>query len=440
MPKLLIISPSANLFGGVESIIDDLCRGLPEHGWELVLGLTHGKYFHDADLYRRTYPYLPIYKIANVFASRRSRVAALLSAIRKIKPDLVLISRIGDAYEAAAICKTKCGYPRLAATARGFELQYLVDIRGFEKVIDLCVTDGLLVSAACKEIGNMQDERIVSIPGGVRSPSVFPKPRDCEGFVRVAYVGRLNKIDKRVMDLVSVSRILNESGVPFSLDIAGSGPHGEELESRLSEHIPADKLNIHGKVDHEYLYRKLFPNVDCILNFSPTEGVTIAPREGMANGVIPIVSEFPGLKLEGIFVNEKNSLTFPVGDVDKAAQLVTRLVDEPGLSQKLSRNASQAQTGKYLSEGAILEWLHTLDECLNRPMKIGPYPKVVQKEKGRLERVGMPGILADFLRYMAGREIVPTDPGVEWPHGRIQVADEDHRQFQDFIQKTESSL
>jgi hypothetical protein len=40
-------SPSHAIYGGVETILGQLCGGLPKHGWEVILGLGQGYRFND---------------------------------------------------------------------------------------------------------------------------------------------------------------------------------------------------------------------------------------------------------------------------------------------------------------------------------------------------------------------------------------------------------
>ena len=101
---------------------------------------------------------------------------------------------------------------------------------------------------------------------------------------------------------------------------------------------------------------------DCLVNFSPTEGVTIAPREGRIHGVVPVQSHFPGLVTvglvtEGVFRDGHNALTFEVGNMD-ASRHVIALDREPGLLESLSAVAIVSQKGPYRA------WADAFDACL----------------------------------------------------------------------------
>jgi hypothetical protein len=137
----------------------------------------------------------------------------------------------------------------------------------------------------------------------------------------------------------------------------------------------------------------------------------------MAHGVVPIVSRFVGLAVEGQFVHQVNALTFPVGDVEAAAACVRRLFEEPGLLLRLSENAMQSQRGRYSFDGATRAWAEAFDRCLAQPARTGDLPRVPFLPDGRLTRSGVPPWLAQRVRDLLGRRHDHTDPGSEWPTG-----------------------
>jgi hypothetical protein len=169
------------------------------------------------------------------------------------------------------------------------------------------------------------------------------------------------------------------------------------------------------------LYERIFPKIDCLLNFSPTEGVTIAPREGLMHGVVCVISRFPGLQWERLFVHGHNALTFSTGDTKTAAQHLISLQREPRLLERLSSNAIRAQKGRYTFHGAADAWADALTRCMAMPVKVNCNFKPKVEPAGRLEALGLPGAIADRVRWWLSREAIPLDPGDEWPHGRVPV-------------------
>jgi hypothetical protein len=175
-------------------------------------------------------------------------------------------------------------------------------------------------------------------------------------------------------------------------------------------------VKLHGWQSKERLYQEFLPNMDCLIHFAHTEGVTIAPREAMAHGVVPVISQFTGIGTEQQFVHELNSLTFPVGDMESATASIDRLVSEPGLMERLSKNALTSQKGKYTFAGSMDAWAQALDRCLEQPRAMGS-SKLDILADGRLSRMGVPPRAAQRLRDLFGRKHLHSDPGNEWPVG-----------------------
>jgi glycosyltransferase involved in cell wall biosynthesis len=438
VPKLLIVTPSAYLQGGVETLIHDLCGELPPRGWSVELGLAAGQRFHIVSRYREAFPEVVPHPVMPRFPTRRARVDAIISVIRDVMPDVVMATRIGDTYEAVARLKLGGRGPRLGVAVRGFEVQYVYDVSAYCGFIDACFADGKLIQQACIEIGGMDSDRVYSVQGGVREPIAPPQPRVSGKVLRIAYVGRLAQSDKRVLDLIPLVRQLRESGLSFSLDIVGTGP--EEIALKREFRPLEECIRFHGWLTRQGLYERIFPKIDCLLNFSPTEGVTIAPREGLIHGVVCVVSKFPGLQLEGLFVHGHNALTFTTGDITTAAQHLISLQREPGLMERLSKKALQAQKCKYTFEGAMDAWVDALDRCMSLPVKVDRKFRPEAQSAGRLEAWGLPGVVADHVRWWLGREAVALGPGDEWPHGRVPIPPGEQERLESWAAELEGRL
>jgi len=419
MPRLLIISPSAHVRGGVETIINDLCAELPKRGWDVVLGLTASNHFHNVDRYAAVNPDLPVQAVFAPFPTRRARIAAITESVRFTSADVVMASRIGDTYEAIGLLKRIGDTPRLAVGVQAFGAQYIADVGHFRTIVDACFTEGDLLRKACISVSGMEPERVFNVPAGIRTPDGITKARKAGAMLRIAYVGRLANAAKRVFDLIPLVHHLHESKLRFSLDIAGVGPDEAALKRALEPW--QESIRFHGWLSKEELYERIFPEIDCVLNFSRTEGQPIAPREALIHGAVCVLSRFPGLQVEGLFVHGHNALTFPTGDIKLAARHLISLQREPGLLERLSTNALQAQKGKYTFQGAADGWADALNRCMAMPAKVDRNFRLNARPGGRLEAWGLPGAIADHVRWWLGREAIPLGPGDEWPHGHVPV-------------------
>ena len=413
--RLLICSPARSLRGGVESIISELCRELPGHGWQVIFALGKGSRFNDVEVYNRVNRGLPTIEIDGTRGTRQSRLDAVIEVINSVGPDVILSARIFDVYRAVTALKREGRSPRFAVTIRGYEADYLFDAKVFHGVIDLCVTDGRLLAAAAQQICGIDAERVVSIPGGIRPPGIPVTPRVCQSRLKIGYVGRLAQSDKRVLDIVPVVELLDQSGLAYDLVIAGDGPEGEQLRKRFEKQTAEGRVTFAGWVDAATLYEEIYPRLDCLVQFSASEGVTIAGREAMVNGVVPVTSEFIGLRAEGIYLDGVNCLTFQVGDINAAADALRRLSEEKGLLTKLSANAIHSQSGEYTYNGAINSWAAALNRCVEMEPTAAAIPSLNLPPDGRLARLGVPDRLAQRIRDLARRRSENNDASGEWP-------------------------
>ncbi len=440
MPKLLIISRSHNPLGGADRIIADLCRELPSRGWDTVLGLTKGTRFDDPDAYRRVHQNLPTIDIDGTMGTRAARLKSLHAILNAVRSDVVLSMRVFDVYEAVAQAKAKniTESPRLMVGVRAFESNYISDIRRCQKNIDFCVTSGNLIAAACSTIGGLEKSRVESIGGGVHQQRTSSTMLGKESPFRLLYAGRLEQGQKRALDLIPFVSALSEQAVDFCLTVCGAGPVEGRLRSELAEFIRAGRVVMCGWVDQETLYSQHYPHSDCFVHFSAWEGITISPREAMAHGVVPVISEFIGLRAERQFLNEVNCLTFPVGRPDLAAMKVAHLSRSPALLAGLAAEAKKSQTGRYSFHGSMDAWRDALDRCIALPPKSGPFPEVPEHLGGRLTSMGIPSSVQLWVRNVLKKPVLHSEPGSEWPTASGLMTTDERLEIEAFGNRFES--
>lgn len=405
MKRLFIVTPTHATQGGVERILEALAEGLPSRGFEVVFGLAKGLRFHDPRKFAEALPAIRGVELDARSGTIYGRQRALRRAVREVDPDIVLIARLFDAYPVCAALKNAGQRLRLAVTVQAYEPEYFADLRAYGDWVDVLVTSGNLIANAASSLTGFPRERIRSIPGGVLPPSRLVAHDDTRP-LRLGYVGRVEQLQKRVLDLAGFCDELRRRGVRFTLDVAGDGSALPELRARLPE------ARFHGWLSREELYARVYPELDVLVHFADFEGITIAPREAMAHGVVPVVSRFTGLAVEGQFVDGVNALTFDVGDVRAAADAVQRLDTDRALLRELSANARESQQGINSHEGAIDAWAEALRLALELPQRRGTVLPPQPRDRGALS--ALPPPVAELVRSV--RRVPHEDAGSEWPH------------------------
>jgi glycosyltransferase involved in cell wall biosynthesis len=406
--RLFVCTPTHYLQGGVERILESLATHLPAHGFDVVFGFAKGARFHDPERFRAAFPVMRGVDVDGTSGTAYGRRRALRRAILDVDPDVVLIARMFDAYPVCAELKARGHRLRLAVTIQAYEDDFFYDLARWREFVDVCVTSGERIASTVRML---TDVPVMSIPGGVAPARRFRVAHD--GPLRIGYVGRVVQLQKRILDLPLLARELQRRGVPFKCVVAGDGT---EL-SALREQLPDAQYL--GWLSTDELYARVYPELDVLVHFAEWEGMTIAPREAMAHGVVPVVSRFIGAE---DFVEEVNSLTFPVGDVRAAADAIERLHRDRALLERLSHEARSSQTGIRSEIGAIEAWASAFREAVARPARVGASLPEAPRDHGLLSRAGVPDALAELVRRVRKRG--HGEAGSEWPHWS-GVRDED---------------
>jgi glycosyltransferase involved in cell wall biosynthesis len=400
MPRILVCTPTHYLQGGVERIMESLAQHLPSRGFEVLFALAKGARFHDPAAFRAAFPAVRGIDVDGTRGTIYGRRRALRRVILDTNPNVVLIARMFDAYPVCSALKLEGHRLRLAVTVQAYESDYFADLDRYQDFVDVCIASGNRILA---EVQRRTIVPAVSIPGGVAPPRRMHQSHD--GPLRIGYVGRIEQLQKRALDLLPFVEELERRGIPFTLDVAGDGTVIDELRARLP------RARFHGWVSTAELYDRIYPELDVLVHFAEYEGVTIAPREAMMHGVVPVISRFIGAE---DFVDGVNALTFPVGDIAAATNAVERLHRDRALLDRLSAAARESQTGIRSEEGAIDAWAAAFREAIAQPPRKGRTLPVAPRDRGFLSRLSIPDSIAELVRRVRRRE--HEDPGSEWPH------------------------
>lgn len=409
--RLLVCTPTASLQGGVERIIESLAAHLPSRGIDVTLALAEGVRHHDARRFLDAFPGVEGVAVDGTSGTAYGRRRALRRAIERVGPDVVLMARMFDAYPVCAAMKQEGHRLRLAVTVQAYETNYFVDLARYAGFVDACVTSGQLIARAVRRFTSLPPERVRSVPGGVAAPRRLRSGSG--GPLRIGYVGRIEQVQKRALDLIPLVAELTRRGVAFTCDVVGDG----SVLPTLREQLPSARF--YGWLATDALYERIYPELDVLVHFAEWEGLTIAPREAMAHGVVPVVSRFIGAE---DFVDGENALTFEIGDVAAAADAIARLAADRTLLEKLSRAARVSQTGIRSEQGAIDAWADVFRDAVARESRIGHSLPPAPRDTGILTRLGVPDSVAEIVRRLRKRP--HADPGSEWPHWS-GIADDD---------------
>jgi glycosyltransferase involved in cell wall biosynthesis len=412
--RILAFTHTASQVGGVETWLNRLNTHLSGSAFELVVGLVRGDRYNDPTRFKAFHPEFASIEVDGRGLNREGRVRALMRCIRRSKPDIVLPLGIVDANEAVARCKMLGMDLRLAIHAQGNLPPMLADLALYRDWIDGVVCPGRLTSRVLREWAGFPSGRVTTIANGADAPIQARVARIPGQPLRLGYVGRLTKRDKRVADLIDLHRELEGLGIDYRLDIVGDGPSKAALQSAFSD---SPNVTMHGALSHADVYAQVFPSLDGLILTSSSEAFGIVLIEAMMNGVVPISSRYDGFHAEGLVEEGLNGLSFDVGDMATAARQVARIAQDEVLLQRLSRQ-SLLKSSTYSWSRALESWQLALAGLMTHaPVRGAAIPELPRPLESRLDRMRMSATIVDMLRRtrrgMFGSPVPPG--GEEWP-------------------------
>lgn len=314
--------------GGIEGVVEDLCKNLIERGHESdVACLNTCAYarerFPDLGNYEgikiHRFPYLNL-----KFYKPSFGVFKLLKDY-----DLIHVHGIGFFSDFLAITKPFHRKPLVLNTHGGFfhtkklklmkKLYFIwnrLSLRAFEKVIADSRSDEVLFSAICPSIEH--------IPNGIYIDE-FRVERRPEPFTLI-YIGRISK-NKEIDHLIEVTSLLKKSLLDVRLKIIGEDWGGiqKELEALAEKKGTGKNVEFLGKVERSKLIRHL-SKASFFVSASEYEGFGISVLEAMASGCPVVLNDIPAFRE---FVNHgKNGFLVDFSDYESAAALLLELMEK----------------------------------------------------------------------------------------------------------------
>jgi glycosyltransferase involved in cell wall biosynthesis len=404
--RVLFCSQAANTGGGVEAWMESLTSALQSRGHEVVTALAKGS-FHDPTRYAARHMVANPIEVDGTLGVQEVRIANLLRVFDHVQPDVIIPVNLFDALLAAAYDKTRGSPSRLAVCLHAQSVDRIEQVRACAPFIDLAVSVSRRVAHELAAVVG-EPGRALHIPTGVPLPLAPPQPRD--RLQQVAYVGRLDQEEKRVLDLVPLMNALEGSGV--TLHVVGSGAE----DRRLREELRGLPVEFHGDLSRQELYASIYPHIDGVVVLSKAEAGPIVAWEAMVHGVVPIVSDFVGRSEEAVIRGGETGVVFPVGDMNAAANAI-RALTGPGALERLSAQVRAQLPAAYTLPAFEESWHEALVACTKMPPRRGARSELPPLlSHGQLARLGLGVKTMAVLRRMIGRRHLHFDAGSEWPH------------------------
>jgi glycosyltransferase involved in cell wall biosynthesis len=194
----------------------------------------------------------------------------------------------------------------------------------YHKTWDACVAVSQQTADAVLEKIPSLAPKLRVIPNGIEIPSECPiKTRS---ILQIVWCGRVEQAQKRVFDLIELTRELDKAPIEYQLHVIGDGPDKEKLEGEWQHSISQGRVIMHGRLTSRQVIEKL-EAAHVTLSVSAYEGTPMALMEGIARACVPVATRGCGGLLP-FMQNQQPTTLFEVADIPKAASAITRLAQD----------------------------------------------------------------------------------------------------------------
>lgn len=173
--------------------------------------------------------------------------------------------------------------------------------------------------------------------------------------LNVIYVGYL-RYAKGINTLMETILKLEENQKNYLFNIVGDGEMYKTLQDFITFHKLEKKVILHGHIDKRNLLFDLLSLSDLFFFPSLSEGSPRVVIEAMSQGVT--VLSTPVGSLPNVFKDGEDILFFPYNDADSAFAIITNIINNPNLLQKIRIKAFNRVYREF-----------TIDDFLNKIFK-----------------------------------------------------------------------
>jgi hypothetical protein len=226
-------------------------------------------------------------------------------------------------------------------------------------------------------------------------------------------VGRLEKPQKRIDDLVAIVGEMDRQKINYELFIAGAGPEENWLRCELKLNVERGVVQFLGTLSSKEL-EDFYGTIHTLLITSHWETGPIVAWEAMARGVLVVTSAYIGSGLEGNLRHGENCLIYPIGNAVAAVECIVEARDVERRSHLTSAGIAFVRQ-KMTHERSIKYWSDSFASIKSQPIRAPSLEDTPREPAGRLDH--LLGVrLAELVRRIVRRNPVPAEPGHEWPH------------------------
>ena len=167
---------------------------------------------------------------------------------------------------------------------------------------------------------------------------------------RILWCGRF--LDwKHPDDAIEVARILRDRGVPFSLDMIGTGEMADRLAQLISAYGLSDSVHLLGSMKPEEVRRHMEQASIFLFTSDRKEGWGAVLNEAMNSGCASVASHACG-STPYLATHGKNAMVYSSGNVEQLAEYTEQLLLDSTLARALGEQAYRTVADEWNADEA----------------------------------------------------------------------------------------
>lgn len=307
---------------------------------------------------------------------------ACCALYRQLTPTLLLPNSVGQSYAPAAVLAAEDPQRlRVVGWHHSDDPYHYQHLTYYEPIVHTFVSVSRHCAAQLAARLPHRAADITPLPYGIMMPPARPRPPLAGRPLRLVYAGRMETLQKRVFDFVTLARGLDERGIRFQLRLVGYGSQAEELRLRLDEagrafKDPRNAAWLEPPVPHARM-NDVWHWADVSVMVSDFEGLSISMLESMACGCVPVVTRVASGVGE-VLRDGENGLTFGIGDIPQMVAHLDFLRQHPHRLVDMSRAARQSVADYCGYERFLDRATEILDAAAQLPPRAWPAKRDVQ--------------------------------------------------------------
>ncbi len=191
----------------------------------------------------------------------------------------------------------------------------------------------------------------------------------------ITYGGRIEQRQKRILDLIALSKLLALKKGNYHFKIAGDGPQLAQLTEHFEKKEYSNvSIEFLGLVAHERM-TDLWASSDISILFSDFEGMSISMLESMGQGCVPIATDVSGAKEK--ITHGHTGFVVAVGDVAAMAQIIADLDANRARIEQISNACISSVRDHHRFDTYDRAFVKIMQECMSGPCVRWPGTKAI---------------------------------------------------------------